>query len=70
MQDERRDYWAAFAIGAVLGVGATLLLKPEPSSAKKILYELETALKRARKRTGRAGRRGLKKVRRTLHKYR
>jgi hypothetical protein len=70
MQDERRDYWAAFAIGAVLGVGATLLLKPEPHSAKRILYEIEPALQKARKRTRQAGRHGMKKVRRTLHKYR
>ena len=49
MSDERRDYLAAFAIGAIVGIGATLLLSPPTSVPKRIMYELEPALKRARK---------------------
>lgn len=48
MAEDRKDYLAAFAIGAVLGIGATLLLAP-PDGAKRILYEIEPALDRARK---------------------
>lgn len=71
MEEERKEYWAAFAIGAVLGIGATLLLAPENmSGAKKILYEIEPALKRARKDTRRTARRGYKKAKRTLRRYR
>ena len=49
MSDERRDYLAAFTIGAILGIGATLLLAPPASVPKRIMYELEPALKRVRK---------------------
>jgi len=49
MSDERRDYLAAFTIGAIVGIGATLLLAPPVSMPKRIMYELEPALKRVRK---------------------
>ena len=52
MAEDRRDYWAAFAIGAIVGVGATLLLAPE-DSGDQIMYKIEPALKRARKGTRR-----------------
>ena len=52
-EENNRDYWAAFAIGAVVGIGATLLLAPS-SGARDLLYEIEPALKRARKGTRRA----------------
>ena len=48
--DDRRDYWAAFAIGAIVGVGAALLLAPEPkTTVEKIRYQIEPVLKRALK---------------------
>ena len=70
MEDDRRDYWAAFAIGAVVGIGATLLLQPERSHARHLLREIEPALERARKRGHHAARRGMKKAKRTLRRYR
>jgi hypothetical protein len=49
MANERRDYVAAFVIGAVVGVGATLLLTPAPRK-KRLMYRVEPAMKRLRKR--------------------
>lgn len=49
MAEDRNDFIAAFAIGALLGIGATLLLAPPRSGAGRILHEIEPALKRARK---------------------
>jgi gas vesicle protein len=49
MREDRNDFLAAFAIGAVVGIGAILLLTPPKSGAKRILYEIEPALERARK---------------------
>jgi gas vesicle protein len=46
------DFLAAFAVGTVLGIGATLLLRPEPRSAKeRLMREL-----RPRQRQLRGGR--------------
>lgn len=54
MTDDRRDFLAAFAIGAIVGVGAALLLAPsEPAGARRILHEIEPALKRARRKSRR-----------------
>jgi gas vesicle protein len=53
MTEDRRDFLAAFAIGAIVGIGATLLLAPPKSGAKRFLYEIEPALDRARKGTRR-----------------
>ena len=67
MAVEKRDYIAAFAIGALFGIGATLLLgHDKPSGARRILYELEPAMKQARRRAHR----GLKQTRRSLRKFR
>lgn len=67
MAEEKRDYFAAFAIGAIVGIGATLLLgHNKPTGARRILYELEPALKHARGRINR----GVKQTRRSLRKYR
>ena len=49
MFDDRKDYPAAFAIGAIVCIGATLLLAPPRSGAQRVRYELEPALARARK---------------------
>lgn len=53
MNEDRRDYWAAFAIGAILGISATLLLMPKPKRAQRILREIEPMLRKARKRVRR-----------------
>ena len=63
--EDNRDYWAAFAIGAIVGVGATILLAPErPSPARRILKEIEPALRRARGR----GRKRFKRVRKAVRR--
>ena len=49
MIEDRKDYLAAFAIGAVLGIGATLLLAPPTSPVRRIRHELEPAFARVRK---------------------
>ena len=49
MSEDRNDFLAAFAIGAIVGVGATLLLSPASSGGKRIVREIEPALRRARK---------------------
>lgn len=72
MAEDRRDYWAAFAIGAIVGVGATLLLAPE-DSGDRIMYKVKPALKRARKGTRRFRKnadRTMKRARRTYLRYR
>jgi gas vesicle protein len=41
-REDTTDFLAAFAVGAVLGIGATLLLRPEPTSAKeRLMRELK-----------------------------
>ena len=49
MSEDRNDFIAAFAIGALLGIGATLLLAPPKHGAGRVLHEIEPALRRARK---------------------
>ena len=67
MAEDRRDYFAAFAIGAIVGIGATLLLRQsKPRGARRILYELEPAMKQARRKVNR----GIKQSRRSLRKFR
>jgi len=57
-QHDARDFVAAFAVGAVLGVGATLLLRPEPPTrTRRLLRELTPYRKRLRKQVRRASRR-------------
>lgn len=46
---KRTEYIAAFVIGAVLGIGATLLLTPPPKK-KRFVYQLEPVVKRLRRR--------------------
>jgi gas vesicle protein len=56
MTEDRNDYFAAFAIGAIVGIGATLLLAPEkPTGARRLLHEIEPKLRTARKRARRFG---------------
>lgn len=78
MTEDRNDYLAAFAIGAIVGIGATLLLAPsEPTGAKRLLYEIEPKLRRARRKARRLGRdftkgarRGSRRGRGILREYR
>ena len=56
-QHDARDFVAAFAVGAALGVGAMLLLRPEPPTrAQRLLRELTPYRKQLRKRVRRASR--------------
>lgn len=69
MAEEKRDYWAAFAIGAIVGIGATLLLAPEqPTGARRILRDIEPALRHARKGGGRMTRQA-RNAARSLRKH-
>lgn len=78
MAEDRNDYFAAFAIGAIVGIGATLLLAPKkPTGAKRLLYEMEPALEQARRSTrrfregfGQAAIRTRKRARKTLNDWR
>ncbi|MFO7259538.1 MAG: hypothetical protein DIU52_000180 [bacterium] len=57
-QHGARDFVAAFAVGAALGVGAALLLRPEPPTrTERLLRELTPYRKRLRKHVRRASRR-------------
>lgn len=55
LQRDAIDFAAAFAVGAVLGVGAALLLRPEPPTrAERILKDLEPYREKLRKSAHRA----------------
>jgi gas vesicle protein len=43
------DFLTAFAVGAVLGIGATLLLKPEPTPRERVVRQLKPYGKQMRK---------------------
>jgi gas vesicle protein len=48
-QDDTTDFLTAFAIGTALGVGATLLLRPRPKSAReRLMRELKPGRGRLR----------------------
>jgi hypothetical protein len=70
--EDKKDYWAAFALGAIVGIGAALLLSSEKggSATQKLLHDIEPALRRARRDVGRAAKRGVKKTRRIVRRYR
>lgn len=57
-RQETVDFMTAFAIGAVLGVGATLLLRDGSDEIEKLIREVVPVRKRARKQIRKA-RRGL-----------
>jgi hypothetical protein len=51
------DLFTAFAIGAMIGVGATLLLRPDPpTTTERVLKRFGPLAKRARKAARKAGR--------------
>jgi gas vesicle protein len=51
MANERRDYLVAFLIGAVVGVGATVLLAPPPAKKKRLVRPLQRGARRLRRRS-------------------
>jgi gas vesicle protein len=54
---EQNDFFAAFALGSLLGLGAALLLQPPPRSAKqRLLRELKPYRKTLRKSASQVGR--------------
>lgn len=57
-ENERTEMITAFAIGALIGVGATLLLRPEPSTRDRLARELKPLVKKARQ-AGRRTRHGV-----------
>lgn len=36
MAGEQKDYWLAFVIGAIVGLGALLLMSPEPRRRSRV----------------------------------
>jgi len=55
------EFLAAFAVGTVLGIGATLLLRPEPATAKeRLMRELKPYRKKMRQSAGQV-QRGLRR---------
>jgi gas vesicle protein len=49
-RQDTTDFLTAFAIGTVLGIGATLLLRPEPTTAReRVLRELKPHRRKLRK---------------------
>ena len=60
------DLLTAFAIGAMIGVGATLLLRPEPPTpSEQIIRQLRPIGQRMRKAARRAGRQYGRTIRET-----
>lgn len=54
-RDQTSDYVTAFVIGTIVGVGAALLLAPDPPTRRdKIMKELKPYRKKLRKRTTQA----------------
>jgi gas vesicle protein len=48
------DFLAAFAVGTVLGIGATLLLQPERSRKERVIRQLKPYRKQMRRSYGQA----------------
>ena len=58
-RQDNNDFLAAFAIGAVLGVGATLLLRPEkPNPRKQLQKRLKPHVRKLRKSAARSRKAG------------
>jgi gas vesicle protein len=54
-RQDTTDFLTAFAVGTVLGIGATLLLRPEPRTAReRLLRNASPARRRIRKSVRRA----------------
>jgi gas vesicle protein len=53
-REDTTEFLTAFAVGTVLGIGATLLLRPEPKSAKeRLMRELKPYRRRMDRSTAR-----------------
>jgi hypothetical protein len=51
MVSDRKDYIMAFVIGAIVGVGATLLATPAPKQKRKrLVYDMAPTVKRVKRR--------------------
>ena len=48
-RQDTTDFLAAFAVGTVLGIGATLLLRPEPTPRQKLVRQLKPYKKQIRR---------------------
>lgn len=59
-ENERTEMITAFAIGAMIGVGATLLLRPDPTPRERLRRELKPLVKKARQ-AGRRTRHGIER---------
>ena len=58
-RQDTSDFLTAFAVGAVLGVGATLLLRPEkPNPRKQLQKRLKPHVRKLRKSASRARKTG------------
>ena len=56
-RQDTTEFLTAFAVGAVLGIGATLLLRPEPKTAKeRLMRELKPYRKQMRRSAGEVAR--------------
>ena len=56
-RQDTSDFLTAFAVGTVLGIGATLLLRPEPRSPReRLMRELKPYRKKLRRSAARVGR--------------
>src|SRR5262249_2966951 len=56
-RQDTTEFLAAFAVGTVLGIGATLLLRPQPKTAKeRLLRELKPYRKKMRRSAGQVAR--------------
>ena len=63
-RSETNDFLVAFAVGAVLGAGATLLLRSHPKTAKERLLRELKPYRRKLSRGARRVERGLRRARR------
>jgi len=63
-RSETNDFLVAFAVGAVLGAGATLLLRSRPTTAKERLLRELKPYRRKLSRGARRVERGLSRARR------
>lgn len=54
-QDEKTDYFSAFVVGTLVGVGAALLFAPKPRTPReRLMKELKPYRKKLNKQTARA----------------
>ena len=55
-ENDSVDIWTAFAIGAMIGIGATLLLRSDPPTrTERVMKQLRPLARKARRTAQRAG---------------